>query len=84
MQEQKQGQIQTYRTRFDKAQVIAHSRQIMTIAKDPKHWLIESETFDGKFYKVGLDGCECPDNQIRGETCKHILALSIWFDGGNV
>lgn len=78
-----QKQIQTnLSSRFDKAQVMAHSRQIVIIDKDPKHWLVESEAIDGKFYKVGLNGCECPDNQIRGETCKHILALSIWL-GGN-
>lgn len=81
MNNKKQEQVQACRNRFDKAQVVAHSRQIVTIRKDPEHWLVESETFDGKFYKVGLDGCECPDNQLRGETCKHILALSIWLDG---
>lgn len=59
-----QKQIQLDRSRFNKAQIIAHSRQIVTIDKDPEHWLIKSETTDGKFYKAGFDDCECPDNQI--------------------
>jgi hypothetical protein len=62
-------------TRYRRGVVIAASRRILKIQGE-KAWLVESETTDGKYYKVTEDGtCECPDNQFRGKICKHTWAI---------
>ena len=38
--------------------------------------MVESETHPGRYYRVTIMGCECPDQQIRQtRACKHILAV---------
>ena len=65
----------TTRSRFSRGMLLALSRRIVKV-HDEDAWLVESETTDGKFYKVTEAGdCECPDFQRRGLTCKHMWAL---------
>jgi malate/lactate dehydrogenase len=62
-------------SRYSKGAVIAVTRRIIR-TNDEEAWLVESETVDGKYYKVTVDGvCECPNHQIRGQTCKHAYAI---------
>ena len=41
-------------------------------------WLATSESVEGAFYSVNLDGdywtCSCPHNKNTGKECKHIHA----------
>lgn len=72
-------------SRYSKGAVIAVSRRILEVHGDgdkEQAWLVESETIDGKYYKVTKDGaCECPDHRIRGEICKHAYAI-FYFGAG--
>jgi hypothetical protein len=70
-----QVQVVKKQSRFSKGVVITASRRILKVHGEDA-WLVESETTDDKFYKVTEDGtCECPDHQIRDQTCKHFWAL---------
>ena len=71
----KQQQVVRKQSRYSKGVVIATSRRIFKV-KGEEAWLVESETIDDKFYKVTEDGvCQCPDNQRRGQICKHMYAI---------
>src|SRR5947209_286911 len=41
-------------------------------------WIVPSQTGQGK-YRVSLSGekpsCNCPDFELRGQTCKHMFAV---------
>lgn len=70
-----QVQVERKQSRYSKGVIIAASRQITGIEGE-EAWLVESETTDGKFYKVTVDGkCECPDSTIRGRICKHVYGV---------
>jgi len=73
-------QIQVVRkqTRYSKGAVIAISRRILKVRGEAA-WLVESETTDGKYYKVTEEGqYECADSKYRSELCKHKHAYAIF------
>jgi len=63
--------------REQKAMVIAATKKIKQIRGV---WLVPSQSVK-RAYKVELDAetphCDCPDHEIRGVRCKHILAVEI-------
>jgi hypothetical protein len=61
-------------SRYSKGCVIAASRKILKVHGEDA-WVVESETTDGKYYKVTIDGCQCLDSQTRGNICKHQYAV---------
>jgi hypothetical protein len=68
-------QIVKKQSRFSKGVVIAASRRILKVHNE-EAWLVESETTDGKYYKVTGEGeCECADSKFRGQICKHVYAI---------
>jgi hypothetical protein len=69
--------VKRKQSRYSKGAVIAASRQIIKVHGDGEEaWLVESETVDGKYYRVTKEGaCECPDHRIRGQMCKHAYAI---------
>lgn len=71
-----QQQVVRKQSRFSKGIVIAASRRIIKV-RGEEAFLVESETTDGKYYKVNMeDGkCECADSQYRGQVCKHAYAI---------
>ncbi|HKG89248.1 MAG TPA: SWIM zinc finger family protein [Nitrososphaeraceae archaeon] len=75
---QKQIQIDQAesQSRYSKGAVIAASRRTLKVHGE-EAWSVESETVDGKYYKVTEDRvCECADSKYRGEICKHAYAIS--------
>ena len=52
-----------------------------TIKQDNNTWFVPSVSGKGK-YKVSLEKqtCDCPDYELRGETCKHLFAAQIAFE----
>jgi hypothetical protein len=70
-----QQQVVKRQSRFSKGVVIAAGRRILKMHNEDA-WLVESETTDGKYYKVTSEGlCECADWRFRGQTCKHAYAI---------
>lgn len=71
-------------TRRQKAEQIAKTE---TIKKEGRGWVVPSQSGKG-YYNVVQEGtglaCTCPDFQLRGQPCKHVLAVQIvvlrWFD----
>lgn len=62
-------------SRFSRGQCIAVSRRIVKVHNEDA-WMVESEKTDGKFYKVTIDGgCECYDNSISHNVCKHVFSI---------
>jgi hypothetical protein len=53
-----------------------HARDIERIS--PDIYLVPSCTGEG-LYRVdySTETCSCPDHEIRGETCKHILCIGV-------
>lgn len=73
-----QIQVERKQSRYSKGVIIAASRQIIRINEE-EAWLVESESVDGKFYRVTTEGkCECADSQYRGQICKHIYSVISW------
>ncbi len=76
--------------RESRATLLAATQKIVPIAKG---WRVPSQSGRGHApYTVNLDGdiphCTCPDHEIRGCVCKHILAVKIvrqreLFDDGS-
>jgi predicted nucleic acid-binding Zn finger protein len=70
--------------RRQKAEKIAKTE---VIKKDGKGWVVPSQSGKG-YYNVAQEGtgltCTCPDFQLRGQPCKHVLSVQIvilrWFD----
>jgi hypothetical protein len=54
-----------------------HGRDIERVAADV--YLVPSCSGDG-VYRVdyAAESCSCPDYQIRGEVCKHVLAVGVF------
>jgi hypothetical protein len=76
-----QIQVERKQSRYSKGVIIAVSRQITQIEGEDA-WLVESETKDGKYYKVTADRkCECADSQFRSQICKHIYSVIRWATG---
>jgi len=65
--------------RDNRALILAATQKI---AQRGDHWVVSSQSEPGiKTYKVNPDEqaprCTCPDFELRGCTCKHILAVRI-------
>ena len=47
------------------------------ISKNGTGWIVPSQTANGQSYKVDVEdqSCTCPDNQFRGQKCKHLFAV---------
>ena len=66
-------------TREGKGRTIAQSRRIYRL-QNTDVFYVESESSDNTYYYVKLkfdvlEYCSCPDNSIRGQTCKHLHAV---------
>lgn len=70
-------------TRYAKARRIASVGHIHQYQDDRNRWLVQSETNKTSYYVVTIDKdfecCTCPDSQIRGNICKHILSVCIRY-----
>jgi hypothetical protein len=70
-------------TRFEKAQHIAEIGHIHQFQDDRSRFLVQSESDKERCYMVTVDKdfecCTCPDSQIRGDICKHLLAVCIRY-----
>src|SRR5580700_10911523 len=65
--------------RDNRALILAATQKIV---QRGDHWVVSSQSEPGvKTYKVDPDEqsphCNCPDFELRGCTCKHILAVRI-------
>ena len=65
--------------RDNRAMILAATQKIV---QRGDHWVVSSQSEPGiKTYKVNPDDqaphCNCPDFELRGCTCKHILAVRI-------
>ena len=50
------------------------------IVFDGKAWIVPSQSGTGKKYRVSigdLASCQCEDFQLRGQSCKHVLAAQL-------
>jgi hypothetical protein len=73
--EQVQVEKERKQSRYSKGVIIAASRRTIRVRGEDA-WLIESESVDGRFYKVTASGkCECADSRYRGQICKHIYGI---------
>jgi transposase/predicted nucleic acid-binding Zn finger protein len=54
---------------------------MVTIKQDGSKWIVPSQSGNGRKYVVIPDEhspfCSCPDHEINGNTCKHILAVRL-------
>ena len=67
--------VKRKQSRYSKGAVIAVSRRILKVHGE-EAWSVDSETVEGKYYKVTEDGvCECADSKYSGEICKHVYAI---------
>jgi len=53
---------------------------MVKITRNSKGWHVPSQTGNGS-YTVTVDGdkshCNCPDHELRGGECKHLIAVRI-------
>ena len=67
-------------TREERGKVIYKSFKII---RTPKGWRVPSQSYYGKSYLVKLTKdypiCECPDNEIGRNKCKHIYAVEFYI-----
>jgi SWIM zinc finger len=65
-------------TRAERALELYHERGRGIERITPNLYLVPSCTGEG-VYRVdyAAESCSCPDHEIRGEVCKHILAVGI-------
>jgi hypothetical protein len=70
-------------TRYAKAQRIAKMGHIHQFQEERNRWLVQSESDKKRYYMVTVDKdfecCTCPDSQIRGNICKHLLAVCVRY-----
>jgi hypothetical protein len=53
-----------------------HGRDIERISPDV--YLVPSCSGEGTYHvDYGAESCSCPDHEIRGEVCKHILCIGV-------
>ncbi len=82
MAEQSVAQPPRTTTREDRARDLAerHFHEIAA-SKDGHEYLVPSCTgahdYRVHYDPAGESGCECPDHEIRGAVCKHILAVAL-------
>lgn len=70
-------------SRYARALRIAKVGHIHQFQEDRNRWLVQSESDKTRYYMVTVDKdfecCTCPDSQIRGNVCKHLMAICIRY-----
>jgi hypothetical protein len=68
----------TPNSRAERALELYHERGRDIERISPDVYLVPSCSGEG-VYRVdyGAESCSCPDHEIRGEVCKHVLAVGI-------